>query len=349
MRDTHNKLEKKINSNTICSNCSSTINTTNLSNDNDINDINNSTPWVEKYRPSTFDDIVLDDINKKIIESIIENQYFPNLLFYGPPGTGKTTTIINMINAYQEKYDQKNKGLMIHLNASDERGIDIIRNQINGFVTSKSMFGDGMKFVILDEVDYMTKNAQTALRYLLNNFSNTIRVRFCLICNYISRIDEALQTEFVRIRFNMLPESNIISFLKKINVSEDLNADINILTSIQRHFNSDIRSMINYMQSNQHILHECKVITDNVWENLITMLKSKNKPIVIISKINEISLTYNIERKNIIKNFLNYILKNYPEYITSKFLDFVEYVTHIQECKTDHIIKYFVLKIVTLL
>jgi replication factor C subunit 3/5 len=96
----------------------------------------------------------LDDVNKKIIESVIENNYFPNLLFYGPPGTGKTTTIINMINAYQEKYDQKNKGLMIHLNASDERGIDIIRNQISGFVTSKSMFGDGMKFVILDEVDY---------------------------------------------------------------------------------------------------------------------------------------------------------------------------------------------------
>ena len=312
-------------------------------------DVNNSTPWVEKYRPSTFNDIVLDDINKKIIESIIENQYFPNLLFYGPPGTGKTTTIINMIDAYQEKYNQKNKGLMIHLNASDERGIDIIRNQINGFVTSKSMFGDGMKFVILDEVDYMTKNAQTALRYLLNNFSNTIHVRFCLICNYISRIDEALQTEFVRVRFNMLPESNIISFLQKINISENLNADLNILTSIQRHYNSDIRSMINYMQSNQHILHECKVITDHVWEDLITMLKSKHKPSVIISKINEISLNYNIERKNIIKNFLNYIIRNYPQFVSSKFLDFVEYITHIQDCKTDHIINYFVLKIVTLL
>lgn len=326
------------------------INThTSSSKSNKDDDINNSTPWVEKYRPSTFNDIVLDDINKKIIESIIENQYFPNLLFYGPPGTGKTTTIINMINAYQEKYDQKNKGLMIHLNASDERGIDIIRNQINGFVTSKSMFGDGMKFVILDEVDYMTKNAQTALRYLLNNFSNTIHVRFCLICNYISRIDEALQTEFVRIRFNMLPESNIISFLQKINICENLNADINILTSIQRHYNSDIRSMINYMQSNQHVLHECKVITDDIWKNLMTTLKSKHKLTVIISKINEISLTYNIERKNIIKNFLNYILRTHPEYITSKFLDFIEYITHVQDCKTDHIINYFVLKIVTLL
>jgi replication factor C subunit 3/5 len=85
---------------------------------------------------------------------------------------------------------------MIHLNASDERGIDIIRNQINSFVNSKSLFNNGMKFVILDEVDYMTKNAQMALRYLLQGYNSN--VRFCLICNYISRIDEALQNEFVR-------------------------------------------------------------------------------------------------------------------------------------------------------
>lgn len=310
--------------------------------------INNSTPWVEKYRPSNFSDIVLDDTNKKIIESIIENNYFPNLLFYGPPGTGKTTTIINIINAYQEKYDEKNKGLMIHLNASDERGIDVIRNQISGFVTSKSMFGDGMKFVILDEVDYMTKNAQLALRYLLNNFNNTINVRFCLICNYISRIDEALQTEFVRMRFNMLPDSKIIQFLQKINAAEKLNASLEILTSIQRHFNSDIRSMINYMQSNQDVLHDCKVIINDVWKNITIMFKKKLRPSVIINHLNKISLIYNIERKNIIKNFLNYLIQYNKEYVNSDFLDFVEYITHIQECKTDHLLKYFVLKMITL-
>ena len=142
---------------------------------------------VEKYRPNKFEEIVLDPLNKKILKNIIETGYFPNLLFYGPPGTGKTTTIINLVNSYQEKLNQKNKELMIHLNASDERGIDIIRSQINQFVNSKTMFNHGMKFVILDEVDYMTKNAQQALRYLLQNFSNN--VRFCLICNYIIRID----------------------------------------------------------------------------------------------------------------------------------------------------------------
>ena len=127
------------------------------------------TPWVEKYRPNTFDDIVLDPLNKSILENIIKNEHFPNLLFYGPPGTGKTTSIINLIKAYQE--NSQNQNLMIHLNASDERGIDIIRNQINSFVNSKSLFNNGMKFVILDEVDYMTKNAQIALRYLLQSFT----------------------------------------------------------------------------------------------------------------------------------------------------------------------------------
>ena len=97
-------------------------------------------PWVEKYRPDTFNNIVLDEYNKCILENIINDNYFPNLLFYGPPGTGKTTTIINLINIYQEKHNQVNKGLMIHLNASDERGIDIIRNQINTFVSSKPLF-----------------------------------------------------------------------------------------------------------------------------------------------------------------------------------------------------------------
>ena len=158
--------------------------------------------WMEKYRPVKFDEIVLDPINKRMLTNIIETGYFPNLLFYGPPGTGKTTTIINLINAYQEKLNQKNKELIIHLNASDERGIDIIRSQINQFVNSKTMFNCGMKFIILDEVDYMTKNAQQALICLLQNFSNS--VRFCLICNYISRIDEGLQNEFLRLRFNKL-------------------------------------------------------------------------------------------------------------------------------------------------
>ena len=150
----------------------------------------------------------------KLLENIIKQNNFPNLLFYGPPGTGKTTTIINLINRYQEHYNQKNKGLMIHLNASDDRGIDVIRNQINQFVNTKTLFGNGMKFVILDEVDYMTKNAQQALHYLIQQYSQNIR--FCLICNYISKIDTSLQNEFIHLRFSQLPKKHILTFLKNI-------------------------------------------------------------------------------------------------------------------------------------
>ena len=314
--------------------------------------LKNSTPWVEKYRPSCFEDIVLDPLNKTLLKNIIDNNYFPNLLFYGPPGTGKTTTIINLVNVYQEKMNLKNKGLMIHLNASDERGIDIIRNQINSFVNSKSLFGDGMKFVILDEVDYMTKTAQIALRYLLNNYNNNFNVRFCLICNYISRIDESLQTEFVRMRFNQLPENDILKFLQKINQNENLKIKDDILISIQKHFMSDIRSMINYMQSNQDLIHECKIIKNELWVQLTKYLKkttknTKNTKSIkidsILKKINKISREYNIEPKNIIKNYLNYIIRNYP--ITTELLYNIENIMHVQDCKTEHLLNYMIYKL----
>ena len=217
-----------------------------------------SKPWVEKYRPTKFDDIVLDPLNKVIMENILKKNYFPNLLLYGPPGTGKTTTIMNLVNSYQENNDQRNKGLMIHLNASDERGIDIIRNQINQFINSHTLFSTGTKFVILDEVDYMTKNAQYALKYLLQGFNRN--VRFCLICNYISRIDETLQNEFMRLRFNQLPKNDIIKFLSVISDKENLSFSDDTLVSIQRLYKSDIRSMINYMQSNQNMIHNQRVI-----------------------------------------------------------------------------------------
>jgi replication factor C subunit 3/5 len=309
----------------------------------------NSTPWVEKYRPSCFEDIVLDPLNKTLLKNIIDNNYFPNLLFYGPPGTGKTTTIINLVNVYQEKMNLKNKGLMIHLNASDERGIDIIRNQINSFVNSKSLFGDGMKFVILDEVDYMTKTAQIALRYLLNNYNNNFNVRFCLICNYISRIDESLQTEFVRMRFNQLPENDILKFLQKINQNENLKIKDDTLVSIQKHFMSDIRSMINYMQSNQDLIHECKIIKNDLWIQLTKYLKKNTKNTKnikienILKKINKISRDYNIEPKNIIKNYLNYIIRNYK--ITTEFLYNIENIMHVQDCKTEHLLNYIIYKL----
>jgi replication factor C subunit 3/5 len=305
-------------------------------------------PWVEAFRPKNIETIVLDPLNKQILKNIIETKYFPNLLFYGPPGTGKTTTIINLINAYQENMGIKNKDLIIHLNASDERGIDIIRNQINFFVSSKPLFNNGMKFVILDEVDYMTKNAQQALRYLLQNY--TSNVRFCLICNYISRIDEGLQNEFIRLRFNQLPKEEIIKFLNNISVSENLNLSNKTLSCIQKLYKSDIRSMINFMQSNQNLDGELLNIIDNdVWEELLKKILNREKMENICNFIHSISINYNIDKKNIIKDFLNYIIKTCPKYVNSKFLNFVENLIHSQNQNSNIHVNYLISKLSSLL
>jgi len=307
--------------------------------------INTFCPFVEKHRPTQFDDIVLDPLNKQILKNIIETSYFPNLLFYGPPGTGKTTTIINLVNAYQKRINNQDSGLMIHLNASDERGIDIIRNQINCFVNSKPLFNEGIKFVILDEVDYMTKNAQQALRYLLQNYSSS--VRFCLICNYISRIDDGLQNEFLRLRFNQLPQKDIIYFLKKISDCEHLNMDDKSLHCVQQLYKSDIRSMVNFMQSNQNILDsDYKIIDNDIWSTLFTKIIN-NAPINdMVKYIQYISQTYNIDKKNIINDFLNYIIRNKPELVTSEFLNFVENVMHFQDCKSY--IHYWLVRLISI-
>ena len=306
-----------------------------------LEDINASQPWVEKYRPSTFDEIVLEDINRSMLKNIIDSDSFPNLLLYGPPGTGKTTTIINLVKNYQERYNQINKGLMIHLNASDERGIDTIRNQISQFVHSKALFSDGLKIVILDEVDYMTKNAQQALKYLLQDFRPN--VRFCLICNYISRIDDSLQNELLHLRFNQLPKEKIVQFLSTINVSESLNASTETLNSIQRLFKSDIRSMINYMQSNQDRLDKCKVVDDQIWEQLSINLKNNNNAADYINFIEE---NYDIDIRNIVKDYLNYVIRKNNGVISSDFLDFCEFTLHLQDPQMDYLKNYFLSNVV---
>tara|TARA_B100000900_G_scaffold245631_1_gene208848 strand:- start:4637 stop:5590 length:954 start_codon:yes stop_codon:yes gene_type:complete len=305
---------------------------------------NNNIPWVEKYRPTNFENIVLDKLNRQIFTNILENEYFPNLLFYGPPGTGKTTTIINLINEYNKKYTTNSKGSVIHLNASDERGIDIIRNQILQFVRTNNFFENCTKFVILDEVDYMTKNAQQALKYLLQ--SSNYNVRFCLICNYISKIDESLKKEFICIRFNQLPKRDTSIFIKDICKNENLNMDDKQINKLLEVYNSDIRSMINFIQLNQNILQNKDFILSNeVWDKLHTMIKNKDNLDNVIIFIHEISLKYNIDKKTIIKKYMNYIIRLCPAYINNNFLVLCETVLHINETNIQNILKYMILKL----
>jgi len=287
-------------------------------------------PYVEKYRPKILDDTVLDDLSRSILENMITMNDFPNLFFYGPPGTGKTTTIINLIEGFQKKYNGIiDKSLVIHLNASDERGIDTIRTQINNFVLSKSLFRKGTKFVILDEVDYMTKNAQQALKYLLENNNNT-NIRFCLICNYISKIDNGLQNEFIKIRFNDLPKEKIIDKLKYISEKEDLKLSYESLEKVQKLYKSDMRSMINFIQlcvqSNLKLEDEINIINDKICEDIEE--KIIGDQLIDQKYLYEISLINNIEKNNLIKIIFNYIIKKKKENVTPKFLKYMENIIH---------------------
>jgi DNA polymerase III delta prime subunit len=301
--------------------------------------MNENIPWTEKYRPSNFDNIVLDPYNKTLFMNMIENKYFPNLLLYGPPGTGKTTTIINLINEYQRI--KKNKSLVIHLNASDERGIDIIRNQIYQFVKTKNLFETGYKFVVLDEVDYMTKNAQQALKYLLQTCGNN--VKFFLICNYISKIELSLQHEFVCIRFNQLPKQKIREFIREICIKEGVDLTDQNIDTIQNLHKSDIRSMINFIQLNQNIIvQQSNIVDDTIWKRLYEMFDGEKDEIKIKVFINKLSIHYNIDKKQIIKDYYNYLILNHP--VTPEIIEKMEIVIHNYDCNIEVLVNYFILK-----
>tara|TARA_E500000178_G_scaffold339974_1_gene382135 strand:- start:2296 stop:3201 length:906 start_codon:yes stop_codon:yes gene_type:complete len=275
----------------------------------------NDIPWVEKYRPKLLDSVILNEYNKDVLNNIIAKRHFPNLLFYGPPGTGKTTTMVNLIDLYQKDVSMK-KSLTIHLNASDERGIDTIRQQISSFVNSNGLFSRGLKFIILDEVDYMTKSAQLGLKYLIENSNENIR--YCLICNYISKIDKSLQNSFIKLKFNSLPEKDIVFLLKDISINEKLNLNIDKLCIIQGYFDSDIRSMINYMQTNKIMVN---LINNSILDNLIDKEKTLEE---LKIKINKICIKYNIDSYCLIKDYIRYIINNKKIAITIKNINSLE-------------------------
>jgi replication factor C subunit 3/5 len=303
-------------------------------------------PFTEKYRPNNFDDIVMESLNKDFFITMLKQKYFPNLLLYGPPGTGKTTTIINLINEYQKSVNNINKCLVIHLNASDERGIDIIRNQINQFVKTNNLFEEGFKFVVLDEVDYMTKNAQQALKYLIQSCGKN--VKFFLICNYISKIDQSLQHEFICVRFNKLPIQNINMLLKTICEKENIQISNKSIDVIQTLYKSDIRSMINFIQLNQNLLLEKdNIISSEVWDTFIHLFSSKkderDKHTDVKKFMNMISINYNIDKKQIINEFYNFLILKHNDIIVPSIINNIEKMIHNYDCDIDILVDYFIL------
>lgn len=308
--------------------------------------VNDSIPWSEKYRPTTFEHTILEPVNRRIFETIIEHKKFPHLLFYGPPGVGKTTSAINLIHLYQTQHSRRNRETVIHLNASDERGIEMIRNQIYHFVRSRNMFETGLKFVILDEVDYMTKNAQQALKNLLqSSYSN---VRFCLICNYICKIDSSLLNEFVCIRFNKLPDDEIHRFFTHLIKNERLVFTPNdIIPQLKRRFQSDIRSMVNYLQSHNETTttHTNRNITmDTIWESTHQQFCTDTTTTTEITKYihNAISSTeYTMDARQMIIGFFHYMIQHHVTIIHPHMLNIAEVIAHETNDCTDNI-QYFV-------
>eukprot|EP00545_Synedropsis_sp_CCMP1620_P013684 CAMPEP_0119004032 /NCGR_PEP_ID=MMETSP1176-20130426/911_1 /TAXON_ID=265551 /ORGANISM="Synedropsis recta cf, Strain CCMP1620" /LENGTH=338 /DNA_ID=CAMNT_0006955693 /DNA_START=63 /DNA_END=1077 /DNA_ORIENTATION=- len=202
-------------------------------------------PWVEKYRPKKLEDLVAHEDIISIISNLIDNDNLPHLLLYGPPGTGKTSTIVA---AAKRMYgDKAYSSMALELNASDARGIDVVRNQIKEFAGTRQLFNSGIKLVILDEADAMTSDAQFALRRVIEKY--TKNTRFCLICNYVSKIIPALQSRCTRFRFAPLARHQIHGRLMEVADTEKCEYTEDGIEAILRLSGGDMRRVLNLLQS----------------------------------------------------------------------------------------------------
>lgn len=198
-------------------------------------------PFCEKYRPKTLDEIESNHV--KNIERIIDNHKLPHLLFYGPSGTGKTSTIMA---CGRKIYGERYKSMILELNGSDDRGINIVRQNIKEFVTTNKLFQSGVKLVILDEVDSMTYDAQFALRRVIETY--TYNARFCLICNYINKIIPALQSRCLKFKFNALIDTDLKRKLQFIMQKENIITTDEATDTIVRLSEGDLRKGTNIVQ-----------------------------------------------------------------------------------------------------
>ncbi|CED82898.1 p-loop containing nucleoside triphosphate hydrolase protein [Phaffia rhodozyma] len=201
-------------------------------------------PWVEKYRPVTLDDVVSHQSITSTIEKFIEKQRLPHLLFYGPPGTGKTSTILAVARRIYGQTFRKN---ILELNASDDRGIDVVREQIKNFASTRTLYSKGFKLIILDEADMMTNAAQAALRRVIEQY--TKNVRFCIICNYVNKITPAIQSRCTRFRFSPLPMPEVEKRIKVVVEEEKVNLDPSGLTALLKLSKGDMRRALNVLQA----------------------------------------------------------------------------------------------------
>lgn len=213
-------------------------------------------PWVEKYRPASLADVsghqdILATINK-----FVDSNRLPHLLLYGPPGTGKTSTVLALA---RKIYGNKNmRQMVLELNASDDRGIDVVREQIKTFSSTKQIFAGSFdksqsesiasyKLIILDEADAMTSTAQMALRRIMEKY--TANTRFCIIANYTHKLSPALLSRCTRFRFSPLKEADIRQLVDKVIDEEGVNIAPDAVDSLVTLSKGDMRRALNVLQA----------------------------------------------------------------------------------------------------
>ena len=225
-----------------------------------------SSIWTEKYRPQTFDDL---QGQKEIVEKVrafVSSGNMPHILFSGPAGVGKTTlALVIAKQLFGENWRQNT----LELNASDERGIDVVRVKVKDFARTKAMGNVPFKLIYLDESDALTKEAQQALRRTMENYTQTCR--FILSCNYSSKIIDPIQSRCAVFRFKPLSEEEIYQVIEKVAKEEVLTLSIETKKALFEVCDGDCRRLENVMQS-------CAVLGNTITQELVYSMASVAKP-----------------------------------------------------------------------
>lgn len=204
----------------------------------------NSVPWVEKYRPTKLGDVVGNEATIQRLKIFAVQGNIPNIIISGPPGSGKTTSIWAMA---REMLGPKLNIACLELNASDDRGIDVVRNKIKTFAQTKIALPEGKhKIIILDEADSMTEGAQQALRRTMEVYSRT--TRFALACNQSEKIIEPIQSRCALIRYSKLEDENVAKRLLKVCEAEKVDYDDEGIEAILFTAQGDMRQALNNLQ-----------------------------------------------------------------------------------------------------